>query len=263
MDYQNGSKLYIDTPTSGIYDRVEPVQFSRTIDIIETRDSRSDAVYNTVSTHASNTWNDTIKTVANDDNLSATDFENVTEDLSIFNVDNVDANDTDAVLSQYAGIYDSVAQPSDTRINLTNGDGTQYNEVVLFSTDLQTLMNQTDNSSQLAVNDTFNASDVSRTLVVNPDNAEVYELSGDVKIDDIVEDGESVDDVDIQTFDLLSTDLSKQANAIQESVDVTIDTVDSAQDNDLEFPPILPGGNGAGTVVVLGAVAIILYSRVL
>ena len=263
MDYANGSKLYIETPTSGIYDRVEPVQFQRTIDIMQQRDSRSDSVYNTVQTHAKNTWNDTIKDIADDPNLNATDYENVTEDLSLYNVDTVDVNDTDAVLSQYAGLYDSVAQPSDTRLNLSNG-GTNYTDVVLFSTDLQMNMNETANASELAVNDTFNASNVSRVVAIDANSGEVHDLSGDVTIDDVRVDGSQVDAAGVQTFDLQSTDLSKQAAALQESVTVTIETVDTATDDDFVFPTI-PGIGGAGSIfvylIVVGVVIGIFSNR--
>lgn len=260
----NGENLSIKTTTSGVANYAIPVDFVRGVELVEHRDDLSGDAYTFVGDYASGVWTDTLQEIASDEERSVYDEDGVHEDLGTFVPPAIDADNPEGVVAYYAGTYESVYNVAGTDLTLTDDNDT-YEDAVIFSTDMQVLADQTDNVDVLAEGDEFSVDGdnaPNRTLIVDTSTGEVHDLEGTVTVDDVqVADDEEATEQDIRTFDLESTDLSDQAERLQENVDVTVEVADYEGD----------GGAGIGfpdldstewlIILVLAGGAVVLLAR--
>lgn len=243
-------RVIIATPTSGISTYAEPIDIARSIDMIQDRDNLSDNAFRFVANYTEDVYDNSVEQVVNDPNKSIYDLPNVTQDLSQLNYgDALNPDSPEGVVSMYTGVYEGTTNPLEDTIHVekvSNPDKSYKG--ALFSTNMTALMDDTSESEVVNEGDTFNASDAQRTIIVDGETGEVHELSGEYEITKVA--GGSAD---VRTYDLESTDLSDQAQRLQDQNEVLERTVDDPSGflDGIDF-----GGGSSTNILILAILAI-------
>lgn len=234
IDYKNGESLYIQTPTSGVSDRVEPVPYPDAYNLIDTRDSRSDSVFTFATNYADNLYQSSqLSEVVQNETKTVSDVSNLSSELGVLSVDKL--TDSDDILSLYAGVYPSFQNVANDRVNITY-NGETYDDAVLFSNDMVALESTGNNNSSIDEGETLDGSQVSSAFLVDTNSGDKVDLNGTFTVDSVQDaDDENATSLEITDYTRDSVSLDDRAVQLEKSSDVTIEVVDSAG-----------GGSGGG-----------------
>ncbi|RKS83478.1 hypothetical protein BDK61_2863 [Haloarcula quadrata] len=247
-----GQTLAIKTPTSGVSDYAQPVDYARAYDQLTTTDDIMSESYSAVSSYASQQWSKYIADIASNESKTLADNENLSQDLG--QLTTPAPEEPEQVTIQYTGLYEGTTLPSTDVIHVEEEDGDQY-AGALFSTDMSALMEQTSSPDKVEEGDTFDVSVTNRTFIVSQDTGETNTLEGNVEVT-LIEGKESAD---VREYGLERTDLGGQAQRLADQAEVTRKTVDDPgtvgvptdPDNGLPFSPMI-------LLVIAGAVVVLV-----
>lgn len=242
--------VIVKTPTNGLANYAEPLDYPRMVSLINTRDDLSSQVYPRAQNYSADLWNDWLsKKLANNETVVGEDGINPELGSLQFSPPTT----PEGVRGSYAGIYESTTRPVEDIISVENTTNSSQNFTgTIYSTDMNALLNQTNNSTYVEEGDVFNTSVTNKTFIVEKNTGKTIDIEGEYEVTLI----EGKDRVKKRTFDRESTNLSKRAEQLQEQKRVIEKTI--IKEQPVQLPDL--GGN-QGILILVGVLGLFVILR--